>query len=276
MTFLIIAIGSFCGWTFFQTENIKSGSGGAPLKWYERLIVGDLSTTWSHLRRDEFEEFDGQTLRVGDESRIIARSYPFATLNKSFFEAAARTSSGTKIKTLPTAFIAARRILDKHPFNRLPDNMTLDKMALEEAMFYLFHQPQCKEVPIFTSMAQVGNDLYWQLIENFIYTMVKFSLSDCSVMICVTDQHCMDMCKKSGFPCLHYDHNLHNPGVVLPSALEQIAHLKLQHLPKALARGVSFQNEYSSVRYSFGMQSIDRYSLNDIILTRYSFDKIMF
>ena len=230
---------------------MKSGSGGAPLKWYERLIVGDLSTTWANLRKNELLEFDGQSFHVGNESRIIDRSYPFATLNKSFFEVTARSSSGSTGRIIPTAFIAARRILDNHPFNHLPDGMTLDKMPLEEAMFYLFHQPQCKEVPIFTSMAQVGNDLYWQLIENFVYTMVKFSLSDCSVMICVTDQHCMDMCKKSGFPCLQYDHNKHNPGVVLPSALEQIAHLKLLHLPKALARGVSLHMIGTILKYSF-------------------------
>lgn len=241
ITILIVAIGFSCGWTFFETENIKSGAGGAQLKWYERLIVGDLTTSWTqlHARSGELTELGGHSLRAGNVSGIIARSYPIAALNKSFFEEAARSSSGASRKIPPSAFTAARRVLDRHPFNRLPGNMTLDKMPLEEAMFYLFHQPQCKEIPIFTSMAQVGNDLYWQLIENFIYTMVKFSLSDCSVMICVTDPHCMDLCKKSGFPCLSYDHNMHNPGVVLPSALEQIAHLKLLHLPKALARGVS-------------------------------------
>ena len=141
---------------------------------------------------------------------------------------------------VPLALIEARKVLDNHPLNKLISNRSLESYSLEDAMFYLYSQPQCKNKPIFTSMAQVGSDLYWQLIENFIYTMVKFNLIDCSIMICVTDQNCMNLCKKSGFPCYYYDHLLHNPGTILPSALEQIANLKLLHLPKALKQGVRY------------------------------------
>jgi hypothetical protein len=120
---------------------------------------------------------------------------------------------------------------------RLPAGAT-DRLALEDVMQYLQEQPACRGRPVAISMAQVGTELYWQLIENFIYTMVKFRMSDCAVMVCVTDQECMRLCAASGFPCYYYDHTLHSPNGTLPSALEQIAHLKLRHLPRALRRGV--------------------------------------
>jgi hypothetical protein len=139
---------------------------------------------------------------------------------------------------VPAKLIEARKILSNHPFKRLSGNRSVNSLTMEDAMFYLHDQKECENKPIFTSMAQVGTDLYWQLIENFIYTMVKFGLSDCTVMICVTDKRCMDMCDKARFPCYHYDHSIYNPGKPLPSALEQIANLKLLHLPQALSKGV--------------------------------------
>lgn len=140
---------------------------------------------------------------------------------------------------VPPALIEARKILKKHIFNHLPSNKTVNSYKLEEIMYLLQSQKQCTNKPIFTSMAQVGTDLYWQLIENFIYTMVKFDLIECTIMICVTDQNCMNLCKLSGFPCYYYDFTEDHPGVEIPSALEQIANLKLFYLPKALEKGVS-------------------------------------
>ena len=39
-------------------------------------------------------------------------------------------------------------------------------------MDYMKHLDVCYNKPIFLTMATVGDDLYWQLIENFVYTMV--------------------------------------------------------------------------------------------------------
>ena len=130
-----------------------------------------------------------------------------------------------------------RAVLAQHPLTRLPAGAT-DRLALEDVMQYIQEQPACRGRPVAISMAQVGTELYWQLIENFIYTMVKFRMSDCAVMVCVTDRDCMRLCAASGFPCYYYDHAAHSPNGTLPSALEQIAHLKLLHLPRALRRGV--------------------------------------
>ena len=67
------------------------------------------------------------------------------------------------------------------------------KPTLEKVLYYMQNQPQCKGIPIFLSMAAVGSDLYWQLIENFVYTAVKFQYSDCVLVICVSDRNCMNL-----------------------------------------------------------------------------------
>ena len=68
--------------------------------------------------------------------------------------------------------------------------------------------------------------------------MVKFKMSDCAIMICVSDKNCMKQCKDSNFPC--YDFQL-EPKIALnsnPSIMEQIAYLKLYYFPKALEYGL--------------------------------------
>jgi hypothetical protein len=83
-------------------------------------------------------------------------------------------------------------------------------------------------------MATVGEDLYWQLAENFVYSSVKFSYSDCSLLICVDDRRCMEMCRRQSFPCYLYRQE---KGLRKASVMEQIAILKLQVIPRALALG---------------------------------------
>ena len=47
-------------------------------------------------------------------------------------------------------------------------------LSLDDYMLHLSRQPECSTRPIFMSMARVSSDLYWQLIENFFYTMYYF------------------------------------------------------------------------------------------------------
>lgn len=136
-----------------------------------------------------------------------------------------------------SALDSARIILDRHFIHKI-DKEVLSHMSMDDVMAHIIQQPQCKNIPLFTTMASVGSNLYWQLIENFIYTMVKFGLSDCTIMICVTDLYCMRLCQQSRFPCFSYRYDLEFPGIKLPSAMEQIAVLKLFHMPKALLKGV--------------------------------------
>lgn len=85
-------------------------------------------------------------------------------------------------------------------------------------------------------MATVGEDLYWQLAENFVYTLAKYDYINCSLLICVGDTRCMDMCKRQGFPCYLYKQE---KGLSSSSVMEQIAILKLRHIPKALSLGAN-------------------------------------
>ena len=43
-------------------------------------------------------------------------------------------------------------------------------------------------------------------IENFIYSMVKFGLISCTLMVCVSDRKCIELCDAAHFPC--YDLSL--------------------------------------------------------------------
>ena len=48
-------------------------------------------------------------------------------------------------------------------------------------------------------------------IENFVYTMAKFDVSSCTVMVCVSDPLCMKLCAESSFPCYDYQHSDYHP-----------------------------------------------------------------
>ena len=66
-----------------------------------------------------------------------------------------------------------------HPYYSAPSDL-----SIEEYMFYLSKQSACHHKPIFATMARVSSDLYWQLIENYFYTMY-ISLADIAVLSCV-------------------------------------------------------------------------------------------
>lgn len=48
-------------------------------------------------------------------------------------------------------------------------------------------------------------------IENFVYTMAKFDVSSCTIMVCVSDPLCMKLCAESSFPCYDYQHSDYHP-----------------------------------------------------------------
>lgn len=121
-----------------------------------------------------------------------------------------------------------------HALFHLPTEIT----SLEDTLHYLQQQSECSESPIFVTMAAVGSDIYWQLIENFMFTMKRFQLFPCAIMICVSDDPCYKKCLENHFPCYNYHHIPIQQGRKIPSTMEQIAHLKLLHIPKALSKGV--------------------------------------
>jgi hypothetical protein len=134
----------------------------------------------------------------------------------------------------PRELLKANAVLERHPVYQ-NKQFDMHTHSLEDVMYYIKHSPTCLQQPIYITMATVGDDLYWQLIENFVYTLVKFEVSDCALVICVSDLRCMRMCAAAKFPCFNYIAE----EVPLPSVMEQIAQVKLLHVPKALNRGVS-------------------------------------
>jgi len=67
-------------------------------------------------------------------------------------------------KRIPSnlAGLAVKLILNQHPFHSL-SLVQRSQMSLEDHFVYLRNQTVCKDTPIFTSMANVFSDLYWQL-----------------------------------------------------------------------------------------------------------------
>ena len=140
----------------------------------------------------------------------------------------------TNVVGASRAFAEAQQILSGHPVFQYNLSSTTPR-ELEDVMVYMKALPVCSDKPIFLSMATVGDDLYWQLIENFVYTMVKFNVSECALVICVSDPKCMKLCGEYNFPC--YDFRL-SKAASQASVMEQIAEIKLLRVPRALVRGV--------------------------------------
>lgn len=134
---------------------------------------------------------------------------------------------------LPRALVSANTVLQQHPFLRSP-SLASGEVSLDEVMVTLQAQTFCHAKPIFLTMATVGDELYWQLVENFVYSMVKFGLSQCAVVICVDDARCLELCRAQYFPCYHYSQK----GTGRVSVMEQIAKVKLFYVPLALTKGV--------------------------------------
>ena len=82
-----------------------------------------------------------------------------------------------------------------HPYFKLKQ-----PLALHVYMQHLSKQKKCFHRPIIVSMAKVISPLYWQLIENFYSTMLRFDLYECAVMICISDAKCIDSCRKNHYP----------------------------------------------------------------------------
>lgn len=133
---------------------------------------------------------------------------------------------------IPPELEKANKVLAKHPIRTASQDQL---KQLDLLMEFLSAQSQCAGIPIFLTMATIGDDLYWQLVENFIYTLVKYNLSDCGLIICVSDDKCLRKCQDYSFPCFNY--HAERKDASLP-VMEQIAILKLAHIPKALLQGV--------------------------------------
>jgi len=89
-------------------------------------------------------------------SKVTSKDY----LNLTDF--VSTVAGDTKISSNHTLLVEVMRILQAHPLARLQRDQRRT-MSLEDQLLYMQGQPECKQVPIFTSMANVFSDLYWQL-----------------------------------------------------------------------------------------------------------------
>ena len=212
---------------------LANDSNGIPMQ-HISLILGGKTGLRQNLRVIMSNENNGALTRPGshfDRERRMRRR------EKQKEELGMILSTAEDIK--PWALIDTERMLKAHPlFQPASPAYRGDgdsRPTLEETMIYISSQPVCSKMPIFLTMATVGDDLYWQLIENFVYSMAKFEVVDCSLVICVSDAKCMKLCEENSFPCFDYQTDK-SP---LPSVMEQIGEVKLFHIPKAIAKGVS-------------------------------------
>lgn len=59
----------------------------------------------------------------------------------------------------------------KERFKNHPSHSLSKDLSLEDYMLFLAKRKECLLKPIFITMARVSSELYWQLIENYFYTM---------------------------------------------------------------------------------------------------------
>ena len=153
-------------------------------------------------------------------------------LRQQQHHSAAHSSLSSSSLKKRRAFIdGARAAFDRHLFFT---HSASSADGLVKYMVALQAQPACLRKPLFVTLAQVRDDLYWQLIESFFYSMYNFGNLDCAVMICVSDpEECVRRCKQSGFPCFDYRHSVPSTHV-----MQQVAEIKLRHVGDALEAGV--------------------------------------
>jgi hypothetical protein len=93
-----------------------------------------------------------------------------------------------------------------HPLHQ-PKGKDIISKPLHTVMEYIYQHESCRNKPLFSTMANVISDLYWQMIENFMYTLAKYNHSSCALMICVSDTNCMKKCEDSSFPCYNFEYS---------------------------------------------------------------------
>ena len=160
----------------------------------------------------------------------------YADPTPSILQQGISNSAVTHTNSLLSSAVAA---LKQHPLFNLDQSV---KLPLEDVLQRISDDAACRanNTPIFITMANVKSHLYWQLIENFMYTMTKYGIASCALMICVSDARCLELCSQSNFPCYDYQYRESFPDRDMSkiSPMEQIATLKLFHFPKALLKGV--------------------------------------
>jgi hypothetical protein len=106
--------------------------------------------------------------------------------------------------------------LKAHPLHDFPNNGK--GISIEDLLVHMHQHPKCRNIPLIITMAKVGSPIYWQLVENFQYTMAKYELAECSLLICLDDQPCLHMCQNASFPCYNYEDQVLTTPIIIMSS----------------------------------------------------------
>lgn len=137
-------------------------------------------------------------------------------------------------KNVNQGLVEAETQLSHHIFQQNKSLGDGYSVLLSEAMATVSRSESCGNRPVFLGMATAKDDLYRQLIDNFFYSLTRFHLSGCGMLVCVSDPSCVSLCQQRKFACYNYTENKDTKSV-----MEQIAIVKLQHVPQALQLNVS-------------------------------------
>lgn len=230
---------------------------------YAGSEILDIESDWAfHGELPWIEVMPTNKIPLKKDRRVVFHNLSLFTMNRS---PGPRSSIPGRSRDL----LIAEERLKEHIFHK-NQSLADGTIPLDDAIDALY---QTCQGPVYLGMATVKDDLYWQLIENFFYTSVRFNFSDCAMIICISDEKCLQQCAEAYFPCYNYQYRAEYDGKYLPSLLgenwepttiddeeekqllaakeikkksrvriptmEQIAQVKLLLVPKALQRGVS-------------------------------------
>jgi hypothetical protein len=194
------------------------------------------------------------TLRLPIPSTPPLTNHSTSVLSKTLsavpFAPSASPSATTNASLQPSDKIL--QLLLSHPLHQ----SSFHNLSIEELLFQMHQRSECLGLPIFITMAKIASPIYAQLVENFQFTMLRYDLLRCSLLVCLNDLSCSQFCRQSSFPCYDYTQpqevltppipSLCSPLLIATplllqslSTFEQIAKLKLFDIPLAISRGVS-------------------------------------
>ena len=139
-----------------QKEEEKAAHVGTETRGGDAAAAGSM-TVVGRESRTELLNFHGNGRQGGGYPAVAIDSHvqqQMFNATDSWTMTADVSANGTLMKVM--------QALQSHPLTRL-QKADRRAMSLEDQLLYMHSQSECEHVPIFTSMANVFSDLYWQL-----------------------------------------------------------------------------------------------------------------
>lgn len=119
-------------------------------------------------------------------------------------------------------------VLSNHPIRKL----TTKGNDIISVLRSIKNSKYCKNIPVTITMTTYTDRYYWELSENFVYSMIQFENSECSLIICIDDK-CNQKCEENNLPC--YFFQLEDKSIPI---MVLIGYLKLEIFPQILNEGI--------------------------------------